>query len=51
MKRIEDFNVEKIELNKIQGGNSRLAAHSDQNTITVGGNKGNSDDGDDSDWD
>ena len=50
MKKLEDFNCEKVELNSIYGGKAAAVA-SDQNTVTVGDNGGNPDDGDDSDWD
>lgn len=46
MKKLEDFNCEKVELQSIYGG----YAQSSQNTVTVGDNGGNPDDGDDSDW-
>lgn len=51
MKKLEDFNCEKVELNSIYGGRRMSMAFSDQNTVTVGDNGGNPDDGDDSAWD
>lgn len=50
MKKLENFSCEKIKLNSIYGG-IEAPVHSDQNTVTVGDNGGNPDDGDDSSWD
>ena len=50
MKKLEDFQFQKVDLDVIKGGHGRLAISS-QNTVTVGDNGGNPDDGDDSDWD
>lgn len=50
MKKLEDFNCEKVELKTVYGGKMAMA-FSDQNTVTVGDNGGNPDDGDDSSWD
>ncbi len=48
MKKLEDFECQKIELDSIYGG--KIAAHSDTSTLTIYSGGGSSDDGDDSDW-
>jgi|TARA_B110000977_G_C10598019_1_gene307044 hypothetical protein len=50
MKSLEDFNIEKIEINSIYGG--RMAAASfDCDTITIGGSNSGANDGSDNHWD
>lgn len=49
MKKLEDFNSEKVAIDSIYGGNVPANTFS-QNTVTIGGG-GGADDGSDEDWD
>ncbi|WP_166384248.1 hypothetical protein [Polaribacter sp. 11A2H] len=51
MKKLEDFNVEKIEIDSIYGGRMKAAASFDCNTMTIGGSNSGADDGSDNHWD
>jgi hypothetical protein len=48
MKKLEDFICNKVEVDSIYGG--KMADYGDCDTLTLDGNGGGKNDGDDSDW-